>query len=176
MRILSLALLLAGAGCSSISVWTDHDPQADFSKRKTYDWYPRAKEADAVVTLTNARVERALEESLKARGFTRSSDGKADFHVGYRALVQRRSEAPPTTDVSVYHYGWRRTYTVTADSEAKTTEEGTLILDVIDPATKTLLWRGTARGVVDPTRTPEQREARIREAVEKLLADFPPGR
>ena len=53
-------------------------------------------------------------------------------------------------------------------------DEGTLLIDVIDPATMQLLWRGSGTGVVDPQASPEKREQRINEAVEQILADFPP--
>jgi hypothetical protein len=53
-------------------------------------------------------------------------------------------------------------------------DEGTLLIDVADPATMQLLWRGSATGVVDPQASPEKRELRINDAVERMLADFPP--
>jgi hypothetical protein len=52
--------------------------------------------------------------------------------------------------------------------------EGTLILDVLDAATKSLVWRGTAQAEVLPSVDVSTREARIREAVRRILERFPP--
>jgi hypothetical protein len=64
--------------------------------------------------------------------------------------------------------GWPQTY-------AYDYTEGTLLIDVIDPATMTLLWRGTGTGVVDPTASPQRREQRINDAVDRILDEFPPS-
>jgi hypothetical protein len=53
-------------------------------------------------------------------------------------------------------------------------EEGSLILDFVDPQTKQLIWRGSAKAEVDDVKTPEKREALIDEAVQKILKNFPP--
>ena len=178
-RRVLLGALLASAGCSSLSVSTDHDPEADFARLKTYDWHPgsRPKDGDAVATLTASRVERAVDETLKAKGYTRATSGAPDFHVASQTAVGRRIEAVPSASVGVGYggYGWRRGFAV-GTSDVRTYDEGTLVLDVIDPRTKSLIWRGTAKAAVDPDRSPEEREARIREAVEKLLSRFPPER
>ncbi len=50
--------------------------------------------------------------------------------------------------------------------------EGMLILDA---NTKGLSWRGTVTGTLEPTATPEQRNARIATAVSGAFQRFPPG-
>jgi hypothetical protein len=47
-----------------------------------------------------------------------------------------------------------------------------LILDVIDPRSRQLVWRGTAVGAL---RDMTAGEAEIRGVVAKVLAKFPPG-
>ena len=53
-------------------------------------------------------------------------------------------------------------------------DEGTLILDIIAPDGKTLLWRGTATAQIDESAKPKKREAKINEAVGRMLKRFPP--
>jgi hypothetical protein len=55
-------------------------------------------------------------------------------------------------------------------------EEGTLILDIVDVKEHQLVWRGTAKAVVDENATPEQRQARIDQAVSMILDKYPPTR
>jgi hypothetical protein len=50
-----------------------------------------------------------------------------------------------------------------------------LIVDIVDMRSRQLVWRGTAEARVDESADPERRDARVREAVEKLFAEFPPG-
>ena len=54
-------------------------------------------------------------------------------------------------------------------------QEGTLILDFINPKTKNLMWRGVGKGVLPGRTTPEKSEKNINNAVSKILAKYPPS-
>ena len=54
-------------------------------------------------------------------------------------------------------------------------QQGTLILDFIDPKTKNLIWRGVAEGVVPARTSPEKSEKKINEVVQQMLKKFPPS-
>jgi hypothetical protein len=54
-------------------------------------------------------------------------------------------------------------------------QEGTLILDFVDPKTDNLIWRGVGKKVVSETTTPEKSDREINDAVEKILKKFPPS-
>jgi hypothetical protein len=51
---------------------------------------------------------------------------------------------------------------------------GTLLIDIVDAASKKLVWRGTAAGAVDPGLTSVERDERIRQIVRDMLSHFPP--
>ena len=53
-------------------------------------------------------------------------------------------------------------------------DEGTLLIDVLNPATMKLLWRGYARAVVDPRASRAKRTERINDTVERMFKEFPP--
>jgi hypothetical protein len=53
-------------------------------------------------------------------------------------------------------------------------QQGSLILDISTPVPGRLIWRGFARSAIEPDETQEQRDTRLREAVNKLLKQFPP--
>ncbi len=173
MRLLPAALLLGLTACSGISVTHDYDPQADFSAMKTYSWYAAPAAAAGVDTLTTQRISRAVDAELPLRGYRKVDGGTPDFLVHALASIHQRIEAVPTT--TTVGYGWRGGYMAYGTgTEIRTYDEGTLILDVISPATKQLVWRGTAKAAVYGDRSPEEREARIREAVAMILESFPP--
>jgi hypothetical protein len=52
--------------------------------------------------------------------------------------------------------------------------EGTLIIDLVNATSNQLAWRGSATGVVDPGRSPEQVQERINDVVGQIFANYPP--
>jgi len=50
--------------------------------------------------------------------------------------------------------------------------EGTLFINLIDAKTKELIWQGDGSGYL--TKDTEQKDARIKEFVDKILEQYPP--
>ena len=48
------------------------------------------------------------------------------------------------------------------------------MLDIVDPETKKLMWRGTAKDAVDLSWSQQRKTAKISEAVQKMLSQFAP--
>ena len=48
------------------------------------------------------------------------------------------------------------------------------IIDIVSASEKQLIWRGTASDEIYPGNSAEAREKRVREAVQQILALFPP--
>ena len=69
------------------------------------------------------------------------------------------------------HSGYPRRNAVVSEYQV-----GTLILDVVRAADRQLIWRGTASDEVYPDNSTEARERRVREAVQKILEQFPPAK
>jgi hypothetical protein len=173
MRSFALSTILAVScvlsSCSSIEVTNDYDSSVDFNALKSWSWHAVAtvpNDPDSVVTLTEARVRSAIESELTGRGYPEVPSG-GSFLVAYHAMIRERIEA----GADPYGYGWRHGY---MGPNVMTYEEGTLLIDFIDPKSKSMIWRGTASAVVDPADSTEKREKRIRDAVKKVLAKFPP--
>jgi hypothetical protein len=68
-----------------------------------------------------------------------------------------------------YWPGYTQTYNVEY-------QEGTLIIDILDAKSHELIWRGTGQDYVEEQQTPEQITEGINQAVEGIMADFPPGK
>jgi len=167
------AMLSLLAGCSTMRSGVDYQREAAFGDLRTFAWRetPPQGPVDPRVdnTLLGQRVRAAVDRELGAKAYRQASAGEQpDFLVGYHAVLQ------PKVDVRTiggwYGYAGPR-MTGTYEYEY---DEGTLLLDVIDPRTKDLLWRGSATAAVYPSDSPEKRERRIDEAVAKILAEFPP--
>lgn len=173
---IAAALTLPLVGCSRVTVTTEHDPSASFSGLQTYAWRPGPQQAvgdprfDS--TLINQRVRAAIDRVLASKGYRAAATGTTpDFLVGYHAVVRRKTSSQTINRWYGYRAGgWRGGPQTTAHDY----DQGTLLIDIIDPATMQLLWRGTGTGAVEPQASPETREQRINDAVERILADFPP--
>ena len=152
-----VALAVAAVvSCSSVNVSQDYDPTTDFSKLGKYAWMNGGAGGGDIDQLTAQRIVRAVDDELRAKGFEKDTSAP-DFLVNFLASVQQKIETRPTT-VSV-GYGWRHGYAgVASGTEIDAYDEGTLVLDFVDPASKSLLWRGTARGAVQAHKTPEERK------------------
>jgi hypothetical protein len=170
----SVLLVAALSACSSIKVTNDYDDTVNFSVLKTWSWYPEPGGPGAgqsgIVTLTTSRIKSALEGELIGRRYEYVAE-KGDFLVTFHTVLQQKIES--TGDP--YGYAWRRGYMgVAAAPDVMTYDEGSLLVDFIDPKTKTMIWRGTATAVVDPSSSTEKKEGLVREAVAEIMAQFPP--
>lgn len=172
-----LLLALAVAGCSPIAVTSDRDPNADFGRLHSYVWRPGPQQGTGDPRFDSAlidkRVRAAVDRVLASKGYRMAApDAAADFLVGYHAVVRRRTSARTINRWYGYRaggiYGGPGMQTIEYQYD-----EGTLLIDVIDPATTQLLWRGTGTRAVDAAASAEKREQRINEAVERILAEFP---
>lgn len=160
----TILLLLGFAlmSCSSISVRTDYDREVSFTKYQTFKWIAnpgkklgRGKQD----SLLDKRIRRAVEHEMEAKGYRFVESGKTDALIVYHIAVQNK------VDIDRYGYWGRRVH-------VKRYKEGSIILDIVDPKTKELIWRGVAQGTV---RYLEGDPERVKEAVFKILETYPPS-
>jgi len=175
-------LALAGAavcvGCSGIRVTSDYDPSADFSHIRSYAWFDESSGVQGdradVMSLLDRRVRSAVDAELQRKGLSRVEKSAAAALVSYHLGVETKLDV--NTINSGYGYGRYGRYggisTTTTVSEY---QEGTLLIDVIDPSSKSLIWRGSGQSRLSQYSSPEQREKRVHEAVQQILEKFPPG-
>jgi len=166
--------------CNSVSVKSDYDPAFDFAGLKTWAWLKPIKTLTPDQAhddrLASERIRKAVEAGFESKGYPQAQAGATPtFYVVAHAIVQRRVDTDYVYRTYGYHaHGWGGGVGY-AEPVTYTYNEGTLVIDVLRGADKELVWTGAASAVVDNDVTPEQREKRIREAVTKLLAGFPPS-
>ena len=172
---LAALLLLLGASCASnpVQVHTQAAPNARFAGRSTFRVLdvpaPRGvtlanNDPMLVNSITYRAIRDEIQRTFEERGY-RYSRASADLDVAYYA------SAAPKLDIRTYDYGytWRgfpREYT-----EIDQYEQGTVIVDVVDPMTHELLWRGTGMARVD--QNPDAYVKEIRKAVDGIVKKFP---
>jgi hypothetical protein len=173
-----LILLLAVAGCSSgIEARARWDPAAKFEGLETFQWFSEGPSGDPRLddAFLDKHVHANVDKGLLEKGF-RKVDKDPDFLVSYLAVVHDERMVTRRQDSSWDEPSWEN-FLGTGVGETQTYgyEEGTLVLEIARPGEKKrIMWRGTARAVVDPSDTVDKRRERLRKACEKLLAEFPP--
>ncbi len=166
---LAAATALAGAGCSSITTNVDYDTTAHFDAYRTYA-FKDVHERDAFAL---RRVRAALDHTLQAKGLTKA-EGTPDLWVVLHTRMRNERQVTTFSTGWGWRWGWRGGYWTTA--RVDNIPVGTLVVDLVDTKAKELVWRGSASRVVDPEETPQERAGKIQEAVDKILADYPPPR
>ena len=171
MRVLVALTVLAGGACSTISVNSDYDRSVDFEGLRTYDWLPEPQEKQdgpqVENTLVKSRVRRAVEVELEKKGYRKVTE-TPDFYLAYHTAVQKK------VDVQTVPAAGRRGRWGGAYTDVYEYDEGTLILDVVSPGTRELMWRGIAKAVMNWKDDPDTKTEKINEAVGKILERFPP--
>jgi len=177
-----LALLVfETSACIAFPVQQDYDADADFSGYRTWYWLPASPTGDPRVDndLVDARIRRAVEQSLAARGYTKTSTGEGDFGIGYHGFIEGKIDVRTIDRYYGYGPGWGRyggyyPGRVATETYVDQYDEATLILDIVDRDSRKLVWRGSTSARVRAEQTPEKRDARTQQAVDAILAKFPP--
>lgn len=130
--LLLLGLTLAfGAAAAGQTVTSTYDKDYGLSKLDTYEFAAQEREKSdplATNTLTEGKIRDALDEELQNGGHHAPPAGAPpSFLVSFHVRAEEKTE----------EYGGKTGYV-----------QGTLIVDFHDAATKRLVWRGVATGVV----------------------------
>ncbi len=170
---LFLFVVLAAA-CASPKVGYDYDHSAQFNAYRTYEWGPGTSQASGDPRIDNplldAHIRRAVVAELRSKGFTPPKQGEPDFYVAYHAGVKDLIKGSSTQN----YIGDRAHGTYTTISDIQPYREGTLLIDIVDAASKQLVWQASAMAEVDPGMNSEERDTRIHQVVRAMLAHFPP--
>jgi hypothetical protein len=178
---LAAILVAAATACNPVTVRTTEAPDAHLSKLSTFTIAtPTVKKANAVSDnndpmLSNSISNQALRQDLtadfQAKGYTLTTSSPT-FAVAYYASAQQK------LDVTDWDYGYRfwgyhrfwRGYGYPEETVQQYTQ-GSVIVDVIDPATKELLWRG--QGQADVSQDPATYASELAKTVQAIVAKFP---
>jgi len=174
---LGLVMLLR---CRTVRVHTDWDPGVSFADFQQYAWLepPEVEGANPFAdnSLLRKRLRHAIEFGVAARGY-RMVDAaeEADFLVTYSVVLNERIEDHGSVSAG-FGYGYYRRYGFGpsySSPSIRNYQESTLIIDIVDPVSMELLWRGWGSGVVG-TRDRDRSGERVQDGVRQILAKFPP--
>lgn len=186
MRIALVLLMFLGvAGCSSVNVSSDYNKDFNFADLKNYDWHmsSTAKVGDESIEghpLLDELVQTAVEKNLAVKGYSKNSQS-VDFYINYSVTTENELDITTFNTYGGFpsNWGWRNGYGRMGLSPMPRQEvfittyrKGTLVIDVIDPVTSQLVWRGIGRKTIPDQYTTPKLTADVNEIVESVLGDF----
>jgi hypothetical protein len=164
MKTLVLGCLaLAAAFGQKIQI--ESDSSVDFGGFKTFsirEGRLNSKDPALNSELIRKRVDASIQKYLGAKGLTPAPPGSAALFVRYTLGSARR------TEVERYPAGWRGWGTRVVRVPYT---EGTLVIDLRDPSTRSLVWRAIAR---EEKRDASKIESRLDDMVRKSFDKYPP--
>ena len=156
--------------CSPIyNVSYDYDQNFELAKISTYDWLPIPKEAN-INNLDAVRIKKEANAELQAKGLILTAENP-EFLIAADIVTKEKQRI---TKWGYPYYDSYRTYDGSWTLDYYQYEEGTFILDFLEPVSKKLIWRGAAKVALDYANTPEKRDKLIKEAIQKILQNYPP--
>jgi hypothetical protein len=182
----SSALMVALAACASgVDVRTAVSPDAKLGTLHTFQVLPTPQLRDAfsqsaddpmlVNSISNRALRSDLVQGFQTRGYL-AADSNPDFAVAYYASTKQK------LDVTYWDYGyawqpgwWGGWGAGWGPMDRTVTQytQGTVVVDVIDPKTKELLWRGS--GVARVSDDQQEYEKELQKTVLAILDKFPPA-
>ncbi|MGA7413646.1 MAG: DUF4136 domain-containing protein [Bryobacteraceae bacterium] len=173
MKLMSMtALVFLGVAAFAQQVQFDYDRSADFSAYKTYQWvdYQQVAVGDQ---LLSKDIKRAVDEQLAGKGLRRVESG-GDLLVGYQTRIseEKQFDAFGSGFGGWGGPGWGSLGDI--HGATSTVENGTLTVGLFDPATKQLVWRGSAAKTLDIKKDPDKNYRNLEKAVAKLFKNYPP--
>lgn len=165
--VMSLALLASGV-MTAQDIKTNYMPGTDFSKYHTYKWVTinNSEQVDPIVA---QQIKDAIDSQLTSKGMTKTDADTADMYVGIQTSIQQQQQWNAYGTGGGWRFGGGM-----ASATSSTIQIGTLGVDFDDPASKQLVWRGSATKTLNPSKNAQTNLNRVNQAVAKLLKSFPP--
>ena len=164
MNRLALGLLIAFSAFAQ-KITVEFDQAADFSKYKTFAI--RAGQLNSPNPALNSelvkkQIDNDLVSNLTAKGLTQVTTGASDLNVRYTLGTRRNVET------EAYPAGWRGLGTRIVRVPYA---QGTLVIDLRDPTTRSLVWRAIA---TDEKSDATKLQGKLDDMVRKSIDKYPP--
>jgi hypothetical protein len=176
-------LLMLGAACgrATYDVHTMVAPEAALAQLHSFRLLPVPPRRDGrgpvgaydpmvSNSITNAALRDAIATALVARGYV-IDETQPDFEVAVYASAHEE------LDVTLWDYGYphwpvQRGGRLPGD-RVETYTAGTVVVDMIDPPTRELWWRGS--GTARMTEDPDEDMKELRKVAREIVRRFPPA-
>jgi hypothetical protein len=191
--VLTGALLLLQA-CSSARLTTDHDRSYDFTRLHVWDWASQSEHLQTPAAIKTSErihldslVRKRMEGHLLRKGYTHdraTADFLVEWSFGEWQLERHTPSGSHYGAVGLYYPGFHasgthpstdgRALPPVADPYSSNYEEAKLDVVVIDAKTRRVIWHGNVTDQSDFGYYASAQADEISEAVDSIMASFPP--
>lgn len=163
-------LLVLMAGCSSKKVDIDYDPE--FSTTALSSFALVHKSTEGSNTLNDERIREAIVHQMELKGYKEAAVERADFHVSFQSKIEE--DVPSNLSlgfgVGTFSSGLG---TSIGTSHRAASDQGSLLINMLDPKTKKIFWRSSLTRDIDEFKTPQERSDYFDKSVSLMLEGFP---
>ncbi|HWZ13003.1 MAG TPA: DUF4136 domain-containing protein [Acidobacteriaceae bacterium] len=163
----SIAMLLVLTAASfAQQVKTDYDHSANFGQYKTYSW-ANVQTRDPLLV---DRIKDAVNGALTAKGWTQVASG-GDVSVTATEITQNQQ----TLNTFYDGFGGGRRFGEGFGDATTTTDTykvGSLVIDLSEAKTNTLIWRGSSSDTLSDNA--DKNTKNLDKGVQKMFKHFPP--
>jgi hypothetical protein len=168
VAVLAAAALWASA-CAPVRVNASLERGMDFTRYASFTWANEEEFNTGDPRLDNneffeKRLRAGEEQALTAHGFEQTTAATADLVVHYHASTTQKIDVNELD----YRYGYCE------ECHSSIYDAGTITIDLVDAKTRKLVWRGWSDGSLDGIDSQTTIEARVDEAVAKIMKQLPP--
>jgi len=165
-------LVVLTLGCSGgVKVDQDFEPDTDYSVHKTWDWNADSATEALVAASQRPSVKEydqyfksIVAEQMTEKGYTRV-ETNPDVLISYKVGI---IDASGAVDWDMDYQDQMR------NADVYKSHGGIVVFDFHDARTGRKIWHGTGTGSVNIDPTPDMVKAEVRNAVAKILKQYPP--
>jgi hypothetical protein len=178
LAIVSLLSLGGGSCARTYDVHTLSAPKVALTEFRTFHMLPTPRRRDGKISsgaydpmvsnsITNRALRASVADAFATRGYV-DVEWMPDFVVAVYASARDKLDL---SDWQFGYYNWPHWWDTMPPHAIAQYKEGTVIVDVIDPETLDLLWRGSATATLGDT--PEQNTTALQQAAVAIVEKFP---
>ncbi len=168
MAVLPLLLAACASGPSIVS---NTSPGTDFRAFKTYNFFPQlgTDRDNGARTPLSSHLMAAMEREMESRGLSKSD--APDLLVDFNVWAENRVDIRSTPSHTVHRSHWHRGFSTwpTYNTTVRQYTEGSLLIDLIDPRSGTLVAEAAATQRISDTSFDQ---ARADQLVAELMSNI----
>jgi hypothetical protein len=169
--VATFAVLVTACASNPMHVRVDHDPVRSVTGYRTFGFYEQPSTDSArYQTLLTSHLQASTRQQLESRGYVFSQENP-QLLVNFVVNVRQQQQIQTTPAGGV---GLRTAYRGIGgyDIETITTKQGTVTIDVVDAANRSIVWQGVGEGVISP-KAERNTGAVVNGAVTEIFREFP---
>lgn len=184
--LLAMLILTGVFVPQKLKIESNVDREADFTVLRTFALLPPAPmltdfapDAPRNPTLTDEAlvppIEAAIERELTARGLVKAAPEAADIHVAYMMALRSGVSQSYLGEHYGYITGWGSPVPLgmAPTTSVQGFQKGTIVVDIVKPAAKRAIWRGSVETKIEALRELDKRIERINDAMARMFERYP---